>query len=73
MWVTVRTAYSLSGVSAPFSLTVLNIQVFPASASTICTHTQKKLLGCLPFVPLGYINVFPCLHVNCYSVTSVYL
>lgn len=36
------------------------------------TH-KKKLLGCLPFVPLGYINVFPCLHVNCYSVTSVYL
>lgn len=48
----------LSGVSAPFSLTVLNIQVFPASASAICTHTQKPP-SLLPSSPL--CRLFPCL------------
>lgn len=42
-WVTVKTAYFPSGVSAPFSLTVLNSQVFPVSAFATCAQKTALL------------------------------
>lgn len=68
MWVMVRTAYSLSGVSAPFTLAVLNIQLFSGGGSLHNNmHTPSA------FVPRGCIILFLCLLVNCNRVTLVYL
>lgn len=64
----VRTAYSLSGVSAPFTLTVLNIQLFPG-----CGSLHNNMHTPSAFVPSVYIILFLCLHVNCNRVTLVYL
>lgn len=36
------------------------------------THAHTHTHGCLPFVPLGYKDLYPCLYVNRYRVTSVY-
>lgn len=64
----VRRAYSLSGVSTPFTLTVLNIQLFPGCeqiSTTICTPSFYILIDYL-------IIVFWCLYVNCIRVILVY-
>lgn len=66
MWVMVRTAYSLSGVSAPFTLTVLNIQLCSDCGSL---HDNMHT----PSVPSGHIILALCLRGYCSRVTLVYL
>lgn len=59
----VRRAYSLISVSAPFTLTVLNIQLFP-DCTTICITSF--------YILINHLIVFLCLYVNCIRIILVY-